>query len=213
MVWLDAPTDETYSFEVVSRLVSGSDALKVSQTRRRVRDNSFMSGVAPHDHDTSIQLVSLKCDQQSEWTGFGTDDNLNHSQSWLRRRVGILADPAQLTTSFGTVGQWERHNTNGLFISSPCFRHLRTENCCLELKDGAWPTSSWTPQRLPRKGGTHSASRHTPAISASLDASAAVPLSVSPVFLADVASQQIVAPWTQIRIRRHGYRRRRWYGS
>ena len=62
------------------------------------------------------QLVSvaLASSQLSEWTGFGTDDDLNNDQPVTTPRSrgasNQFVDPAPLTTSFGTAALWERQH-------------------------------------------------------------------------------------------------------
>ena len=64
-------------------------------------------------NSTSVRtLENLKCDQQSERTGFGTTTsttaNLGFDAQESRRGYRLLMVP--LSTSFVTVGQWERRH-------------------------------------------------------------------------------------------------------
>ena len=56
----------------------------------------------PQLNSTSVRaLENTKCDQQSERTGFGTDNDLNYSQSWLRRPgVAVWVPLADGTTDY-----------------------------------------------------------------------------------------------------------------
>ena len=100
---------------------------------------SFMSGLAPHDQDSATQLVmsagttalptpSCKL-MTSEWTRIGTDTITAHGHPAFdaqnSRGWPASCDPAPLTTSFGTVGQWERRHR----ATAPTTRHNATCLC------------------------------------------------------------------------------------